>query len=196
MLTKAAPTFADVLRPTASRAGWTYDVMLIAMGSVLIAASAWVQIHLPFTPVPITGQTFAIVLVGTLYGSKRGALTVLAYLAQGAVGLPVLAGGAAGIAYMLGPTGGYLIGFVLAAYIVGLLAEHGWDRHISTTALDMTIGTALLFAPGLLWLMFFVGPKAVIAAGLIPFLPGAVIKIALATALLPAGWKALRWLGR
>ena len=97
---------------------------------------------------------------------------------------------------MFGPTGGYLVGFVFAAFIVGLLAERGWDRSVGRTVLAMTIGTAVIFACGLAWLAFFVGPKHVWMAGLVPFLPGAAIKIALATALLPSGWKVLNWLRR
>ena len=190
----AVPTFADEFRPARSAAGWLYDVILVVAGSVLIAACAKIQI--PLWPVPITGQTFAIVLIGALYGSKRGAATVLAYLAEGAAGLPVFAGGVGGAAYMFGPTGGYLVGFVFAAFIVGLLAERGWDRSVGRTVLAMTIGTAVIFACGLAWLAFFVGPKHVWMAGLVPFLPGAAIKIALATALLPSGWKVLNWLRR
>jgi len=189
-----APSLAAVFRPAATRAAWTYDLTLIALGSLLIAAAAWIQIRLPFTPVPITAQTFAVVLLGALYGSRRGAATVLAYLAQGALGLPVFAGGAAGLAYILGPTGGYLLGFILAAAVAGFLAERGWDRRPATTALAMTLATAALFIPGLLWLGLFIGYHAVLPAGLIPFLPGAIIKIALATAALPIGWKVLNHL--
>jgi len=196
VIASSASSFADVFRPARTQAAWMYDVILVVLGSVLIAGSAWVQIRLPFTPVPITGQTFAVVLIGALYGARRGVATVLAYLAQGALGLPVFAGGAAGLAYILGPTGGYLLGFILAAALVGLLAERGWDRRPVLTALAMTLGTAALFIPGLLWLGFFLGWDNVLAAGLIPFLPGAVLKIALATALLPLGWKALHWLRR
>jgi len=196
MSTLNAPlTVADVFRPQRIETRWLYNVLLIVAGSLLIAGSAWVEIVLPFTPVPITGQTFAVLLVGALYGSKRGAATVLTYLAQGAAGLPVFAGGAAGAMHLLGPTGGYLIGFVIAVFVVGLLAERGWDRTPLWTALAMMIGTALLFFPGVIWLMFFVGPHAVLMEGLIPYIPGAIIKISLAAGVLPIGWKALERLG-
>jgi biotin transport system substrate-specific component len=186
------PAAADLCRPARRAPGIAYELALIAAGSALIALSAWVSVRLPFSPVPITGQTFAVLLVGALYGARRGVATVVAYLAEGALGLPVFAGGAAGAAWMLGPTGGYLLGFVLAAGIVGWLAERGWDRRPALTALAMTFGTLAIFLPGLLWLGRFVGFDAVLATGFVPYLPGAVVKIALATVLLPVGWRVLR----
>lgn len=191
----AASTFAEVLRPQRA-ASWTYDATLVVLGSVLIAASAQLAVVLPLyiSPVPITGQTFAVLLLGALYGSKRGAATVLAYLAEGLAGLPVFAGGAGGLHHLLGPTGGYLLGFIAAAFVVGLLAERRWDRRPQTAALAMTLGTITLFVPGVIWLAAFVGPHKVLSAGLVPFVPGALIKIALASLLLPQGWAVLRWL--
>ena len=191
-----APTFADEFRPARASAAWTYDVLLVVLGSALIAGAAQLAVHLPpyVSPVPITGQTLAILLVGGLYGSKRAVATVLAYLAEGLAGLPVFAGGSGGLQHLLGPTGGYLLGFIVAAFIVGLLAERGWGRRPGKAALAMTLGTIALYVPGLIWLAPFVGPHNVLAAGLVPFMPGAFIKIALAAALLPQGWKVLRWL--
>ena len=195
MQAATASTFVDVFRPRRAAAGLTYDLVLVVFGSAVIALSAQLSIRLPLaiTPVPITGQTLAILLVGALYGSKRGPATVLLYLAEGVAGLPVFAGGSGGALHLLGPTGGYLVGFVLAAFITGVLSERGWDRRWAMTALAMTFGTIALFVPGLIWLAFW--PYEVFTAGLWPFLPGAVIKIALATALLPQGWKVLYWLG-
>ena len=197
MQVTAALTFADVFRPHRAAAGLGYDLLLVVFGSALIALSARLSIHLPstITPVPVTGQTFAILLVGALYGSKRGPAAVLLYLAEGLAGLPVFAGGSGGLHHLLGPTGDYLVGFVGAAFITGVLAGRGWDRRPAKTALAMALGTITLYVPGLIWLGLFVGPDRVLAAGLVPFIPGAVIKIALATALLPQGWKILRWLG-
>ena len=116
---------------------------------------------------------------------------MLAYLTEGAAGLPVFAGGGAGIATLVGPTGGYLFGFVAAAYITGMLAERGWDRHVATVIPAMVLGTLAIYAFGLAWLAIFIGGENLLPMGLYPFLPGAVIKIALAAFLLPSGWKLL-----
>ncbi len=191
-----ALTYADICRPTRVLPAWAYDIALVLAGSVLIAASAQAAVHLPFTAVPITGQTFAVLLVGGLFGARRGVATVLAYIGEGAIGLPVFANGAAGAAYLAGPTGGYLIGFVAAAWIVGRLAQRGWDRRFVTTAAAMTLGTVAIFLCGMSWYAAFVGPLHVFAGGLLPFLPGAIVKIVLAAALLPSGWKVLALLRR
>lgn len=187
-------TYADVLRPSPRAAALVYDIALVLIGSVAIALSAQLALRIPISPVPITGQTFAVLLVGALFGSKRGVATVLAYLAQGAAGLPVFAQGAAGAPYMLGPTGGYLIGFVLAAFIVGRLAERGFDRRFITTTIAMTVATMAIFVPGVLWLGRLVGPEQALMTGIVPYLPGAAVKILLAAILLPQGWRVLRWL--
>ena len=185
---------ADVIRPalpaevTASRA---YEVLLVLAGSGLIALSAWIAVPLPFSPVPVTAQTFAVLLVGSALGARRGAASALAYLAEGCSGLPVFAGGAAGPHVMVGPTGGYLAGFVLGAWLCGALAERGWDRRPIPTIASMALGNALILAIGLIWLSRFVGWSRVLALGLFPFLPGDLVKIALAVVLLPLGWKLL-----
>ncbi len=171
------------------KAGAGREVVLILGGSLLIALSAQLQFVLPFSPVPITGQTFAVLLLGALYGSRRGPATVITYLALGVMGLPVFAGGGFGFARLLGPTAGYLIGFVAAAFVVGLLSERGWDRKPWTTTASMIIGNLIIYAAGILWLSKFVGWQAVLSTGFIPFLAGDAFKIALATILLPAGWK-------
>jgi len=171
------------------RSGVAREVALVLGGSLLIALSAQLRLVLPFSPVPISGQTFAVLLLGALYGSRRGPATVMTYLALGAVGLPIGAGGALGVAWLLGPTGGYLVGFVAAAYVVGTLSERGWDRKPWTTAASMIIGNGIIYAAGIVWLSKFVGWQAVLGAGFYPFLVGDAFKIALATILLPAGWK-------
>jgi biotin transport system substrate-specific component len=182
-------TYADILRPSVKRQALLYDATLILAGSLLIGLSARLAIRLPFSPVPITGQTLAVLLAGALLGSRRGALSVLAYLGEGVAGLPVFAGGAGGIAHLAGPTGGYLAGFVLAALVVGWLAERGWDRHPGTTALAMLLGSAAIYVPWLPWLAAFVGGERALVLGLYPFLAGDLLKLALAAALLPIGWK-------
>ena len=171
------------------KAGVGREVALILGGSFLIALSAQLRFILPFSPVPITGQTFTVLLLGALYGSKRGPATVMTYFALGVMGLPVFAGGAFGIARLVGPTAGYLVGFLAAAFIVGLLSERGWDRKPWTTAASMIIGNGIIYMTGVLWLSRFVGWQSVLSTGFLPFLAGDALKIALATILLPAGWK-------
>ena len=190
----ANATVADLLRPCEKRLAGFYDIALIVGGSLLIGLCAQIKFF-PFGPVPVTGQTFAVLMTGALLGSRRGSLAVLAYIAQGLAGLPVFAV-ASGPLALLGPTGGYLVGFVAAAYVTGLLAEKGWDRRIGTTILAMTLGNMVIYAFGLLWLCCLTGVKTtVLTTGLYPFIPGDLLKIALAAALLPSGWKLLECAG-
>ncbi len=191
MLTNA--TVADVLRPGRIwRAGF-YDIALIIGGSLIIALSARVAIG---WPVPVTGQTFAVLMIAALLGSRRGCFAVIAYITEGTAGLPVFAHGRFGFAVLLGPTGGYLAGFIAAACIVGLLAEKGWDRRIGTTVLAMILGNIAIYAFGLLWLCRLTGiSTTVLTVGLYPFIIGDLMKIALAAILLPAGWKFLGYIG-
>ncbi|HSQ59731.1 MAG TPA: biotin transporter BioY [Acidobacteriota bacterium] len=189
----AAESGARVAWPAAAL---LYDLALIAAGSLLIALSAQVAIPLPFSPVPVTGQTFGVLFVASMLGRARGTAAVLAYLAEGAAGLPVFAGLAAGPAKLLGPTGGYLLGFVPGAWLCGALAERGWDRTPLRATASMILGNIAIFALGLPWLARFVGASNVWALGFWPFLPGDIVKIGLAAALLPLGWKALGARGR
>ncbi|GFP35213.1 biotin transport system substrate-specific component [Candidatus Hakubella thermalkaliphila] len=177
-----------------SRKGILYDVLLILGGSLLPALSAQIAIPLPFSPVPITGQTFAVLLVGTLLGSRRGALAMLAYLGEGLLGLPVFAGGRGGLAVFMGPTAGYLWGFVAAAFLVGSLAERGWDRHIWSAGAAMFLGNGVIYLFGLPWLSYFLpgSLSQVLALGLYPFIPGDILKLALAALALPSGWALLQ----
>lgn len=188
-------TYADLFRPAARQQTRIYDAALVLGGSVAVALSAQVALRLPFSPVPVTLQTLAVLLIGALLGSKRGALSLIAYLAEGAAGLPVFAGGASGPAYMTGPTGGYLLGFVVAAYITGRLAESGWDRRALSTALAMLLGNAVIYLCGLAWLAHFTGAARAPELGLYPFLAGDVVKLIAAVVLLPSGWKILHRLG-
>ncbi|MHC4461448.1 MAG: biotin transporter BioY [Planctomycetota bacterium] len=183
-------TVADVLRPSDKRRAGFYDVALIIGGSLLIALCA--QVAIPLWPVPVTGQTFAVLMIAALLGCRRGCFAVLAYITEGAAGLPVFAHGRAGFAVLSGPTAGYLAGFIAAACIVGLLAEKGWDRRIGTTILAMGFGNIAIYVFGLLWLCCLMGVKrTVLTAGLYPFILGDLMKITLAAILLPAGWKFL-----
>lgn len=187
-------TYADLLRPATRKHQLFYDGILIIGGSLFIALTAQIAIYLPFSHVPITAQTLAILLCGALLGSNRGSASVFLYLWEGAIGLPVLAGGHGGISYLIGPTGGYLIGFIVAAYLVGFLSERGWDRHFHTTLTAMLLGSSLIYLCGLAWLVTFTGIDKVLLIGFYPFLPGDVVKLLIATLLLPSGWKILAWL--
>jgi biotin transporter BioY len=183
-------TYADILRPSTKQKALAYDAVLVIVGSLFIALCAQFTIHIG--PVPITGQTLAVLLTGVLLGSRRGSLSVLAYLAEGIAGLPVFApGGPLGLARLLGPTGGYLLGFVAAAHVAGLLAERGWDRKMMTASLAMLTGNAVIYAFGLPWLAFFVGIENALPLGLYPFVIGDILKAILAAALLPTGWRLL-----
>jgi len=165
------------------------DFLLVSTGSLVVAAMAQVRIPLLFTPVPLTGQTFAVLLVGAALGSRRGAGSLLLYLLAGIAGLPFFAGGASGLTYLSGPTGGYLIGFVLAAYVVGRLAETGKDRRFMVAIVTFLVGEVLIYIPALIWLSARIGPQNAIAAGLLPFLIGDAIKLVAAALALPAAWK-------
>lgn len=165
--------------------------ILAVVGSLLLWASA--KVHVPFYPVPMTMQTFVILALGMAYGWRLGTATVLLYLGEGALGLPVFSGTpelGLGLAYMAGGTGGYLFGFVLAAAACGWLAERGWGRSVVTTVLAMLIGNVLIYIPGLLWLgVLFGWDKPILAWGLTPFILGDVAKVALAAAVLPLAWR-------
>jgi biotin transport system substrate-specific component len=167
------------------------NVTLAVTGSVALTISA--KISIPFYPVPMTMQTLVVLLIGMAYGWKLGGATILLYLAEGALGLPVFSGtpeNGIGIAYMMGGTGGYLLGFMIAASIVGFLASLGWDRNPLTTILAMLIGNIVIYMTGLLWLGALFGwDKPILDWGLSPFLFGDLVKIAIAAALLPACWK-------
>lgn len=169
------------------------NVILIVAGSLLLTLSA--KIKVPFYPVPMTMQTLVVLLVGFTFGWRMAGATVLFYLAQGALGLPVFAGTpekGIGMAYMMGPTGGYLVGFVLAAMLCGWLAERGWDRSLWRLVVAMLIANCVIYLLGIAWLGSVVGwDKPVLAWGMIPFLYGDLLKIVLGALLLTLGWKLL-----
>lgn len=179
-------TLADVAVP---RAGHLANVLLVVAASLVTAAAAQVEIRLPWTPVPVSGQTFAVLLSGLVLGARRAFLAQMLYLAEGAMGLPVFSGGAAGFLHLLGPTGGYLIGFPFAAALTGSLAERGWDRRFVTMVAAMLLGSTVIFALGLAQLSRFVPAGQLLNAGLLPFLPGDLIKSTLAALAFPAAWK-------
>ena len=177
----ASPLIADVIRPANAKTAWIYDAALVAGFSLVIALGAQVAIPLPFTPVPVTLQTLAVLLAGCLLGSSRGALAVIAYLGEGFAGLPVFSGGTAGISHLLGPTGGYLLGFVAAAFVVGVFAERGAAGSRLGTLVMLIAGNVVLYVPGVIWLGVYTGMDRAISLGFLPFVVGDLLKTA-------AGW--------
>ena len=180
------PTLSAVLWPENAM---VRNVILGVLGSLLLWASARVQV--PFFPVPLTLQTLVVLGLGAAFGWRLGATTVALYLAEGAAGLPVFAGTpekGIGMAYMMGPTGGYLLGFVLAAAVVGWLAEKGFDRNPFTMFAAMLLGTATIYVPGLVWLSSLIGMEKAMEFGFMPFIAGDLTKAALAATLFPASW--------
>lgn len=171
---------------------WTRSFGLAIVFSLFIAACA--QFTVPIGDVPITGQTFAVLLTGALLGSRLGAAAVAAYLIEGAIGLPFFAGGGSGIVRFFGPSGGYLVAFPAAAFITGAFAEHGWDRRYHTAAAAMAIGSAIVLLSGWAWYSIITNtsPDLSFKLAVMRFLPGDVIKIALAAAVLPTGWALLK----
>ena len=168
------------------------QVGLVIGFSLLTALSA--QIVIPIGPVPITGQTFAVLLTGALLGSRLGAITMIVYLLEGAIGLPFFSGAHGGILHLLGPTGGYLVAFPAGAFITGAFAEHGWDRKFLTAAAAMAIGSIVIMLSGWLWfsLVMKTSPAITLFATVLKFIPGDIVKISLAAAVLPSGWKLLK----
>jgi biotin transport system substrate-specific component len=167
------------------------DAALVLAGAAFVALAAQVELHLPFTPVPLTGQTFAVLLVGASLGAVRGVLALAVYFFAGLVGAPVYAGSEGGWDWVEGATGGYLVGFVVAAGVTGWLAERGWDRRFSTAVGAMLTGSVVVYAFGLPWLAAAAkfDFDETVAKGLAPFVPGDVLKLYLAGALLPATWR-------
>jgi biotin transport system substrate-specific component len=207
-MTLAAPSYprrvlADLLVPARSRAlAVAVDAVLVVAGTALVAIAA--QIAIPFWPVPLTGQTFAVLLVGTALGPLRGALSMTLYLILGVAGLPIFSGGASGSLFAL-TSGGYIVGFIAAAIVVGWLARLAWDRKALRMLVSFLAGSVVIYAFGLPWLYFSLnnlGPAvwhdalgydtvlgATLGAGLVPFLLGDLVKALLAAALVPLAWK-------
>lgn len=173
------------------------EAALVATGVLLLALAAQVVVPLPFTPVPITGQTFAALLVGGAYGLGRGSATLVLYLAVGCLGAPVFADGAAGTAVVLSATGGYLVGMVLAGALVGAAADRGWDRRLLPSLAAMLAGSVVVYGVGATWLALDLGlsASAALDLGVTPFVVGDLLKLALAGALLPGTWRLLSRLG-
>lgn len=195
-----ALTLVDVVRPEAFT--FQQNLLLIVAFGTLMGVLAQIAVPLPFTPVPVTGQTLGVLLIGALLGSRRGGAAMLVHLAEGLAGLPVFAGGTTawtptslGLPWIVGPTAGYLFSFPVAAFVVGWLAEWGWDRRLLTAAAAMLVGQAVIYAGGLSWLAYCFGIANAVPLGMLPFLPGDAVKLALAALALPGGWRLLGALG-
>lgn len=182
---------SDLIVPDNALRSVVTQMMLVAAGVLALTVSA--KIVVPMWPVPTTMQTFAVMTVGTFYGARLGLVTILSYLALGAAGVDVFVGsgaGSSGVAYMLGNTGGYLVGFVLAIWALGRFAENAWDRSTGLRVASLLIANALVYVPGLIWLAYLHGvDKPILAWGLFPFLLGDTLKILLAASAISAAWR-------
>ena len=189
MPTLAEAMLDSLMTPSAATSAVT-KAALVVFGSLLLAVSA--QFKIPLYPVPVTGQPLVVLLIGITYGPRLGGITIAAYLFEGALGLPVFAGGAAGVAVLMGPTAGYLFGFLLAATAMGYLAERGMGRTVVSTIAAMVIGNCVIYLCGALWLANFIGFGQAIAAGVLPFLYGDALKLVVAAGLMPWAWRAVK----
>lgn len=179
--------------PAEGAALWVKRAVLVLLGVAALAIAAKIKVPVWPSPVPITLGTFAVLTIGAAYGPRMGLTTIVLYMVVGAMGWDVFANSSAeknGLTYMMGGTGGYLVGYVLATLALGLAARRGWDRSVIWMAVAMLIGNALIYVPGILWLGQLYGwDKPILAWGLWPFLVGDAMKLALAALLLPAAWK-------
>lgn len=163
-----------------------HKAALVALGVVILTLASKLQV--PFWPVPMTLQTLAVLLIAATAGARLGTATVLAWLALGAFGAPVFATGA-GLAYLAGPTGGYLAGFVVAAFVVGQLADRGYGRTLASALVMLLAGEVVIYALGVGWLAMLFGAEKAITLGIVPFVPAEILKLALGAALFTAAWK-------
>ena len=189
MSSETEPTLLSVTWPAAQSSA-VRTLLLVVAGTALLTLSA--KVNIPFYPVPMTMQTFAVLVIGMAFGPSLAIATVGLYLLQGALGLPVFSGTPArgiGWAYMAGPTGGYLLGFMVASWTVGVLAQRGFDRSFGMTLAAMTLGTLVIFIFGFTWLAGLVGMEKAWTFGVEPFLLAAAFKILLAALVLPVAWK-------
>lgn len=193
LATTPATTLSDAIGPTEGQALWIKRAVLFVVGIAVLTVLAKVKLPIPPSPVPVTLGTLGVLSIGAAYGPRLGLATVLGYLAIGALGFNVFAGSSAekaGLVYMMGGTGGYLVGYALAALALGALAQRGWDRSVVWMALAMLVGNALIYVPGLLWLNGFAESwSQTLSWGITPFLIGDAMKLAVAALLLPALWK-------
>ena len=183
--------YVNILQSEKSISSKATNIIVILLASWLIGVSAQFSIILPFSPIPITAQTIIILLMGVLLGKERGTAAVGLYILQGVAGLPVFAGGKSGLLTLVGPTGGYLVGFLGAVYVVGILSELRHDNSIRYTVFSLIIGNVIIYAFGLIWLVRFVGETQALSLGFFPFLVGDIVKIFIGVLVLTGSQKIL-----
>jgi biotin transport system substrate-specific component len=193
-MTASTASTTTLRRAVFPRVSVLTDAVLVVGGALFVALFAQISIPLPFTPVPITGQTFAVLLVGGALGSLCGLASMSLYMLMGIVGLPVYANQAHGFEIIKGATGGYIVGFLVAGLLVGYLADRGWDQKFSTSGTMMLTGNVIIFLVGLIWLqqVLHTSLADTLKFGLYPFVPGEIVKLYLAAALLPGAWALVR----
>lgn len=183
---------SEVILPRDSRqAKLVKQIALVLVGVMLLVLSA--KIKIPMIPVPMTMGTFAVLSIGAVYGPRLGLMTIIGYMIVGALGFDVFASSSSekfGVSYMMGSTGGYLVGYVLAILVLGWTARQGWDRSVLKMAVAMVLGNVIIYVPGLLWLATLYGwDQPILTWGLTPFLMGDLVKLGLAALLLPGAWR-------
>jgi len=183
--------YVNILQSEKTISSKATNIIVVLLASWLIGVSAQLSIALPFSPIPITGQTIIILLMGFLLGKERGTAAVGLYILQGVAGLPVFAGGKSGLLTLVGPTGGYLVGFLGAVYVVGILSELRHDNSIRYTVFSLIIGNVIIYAFGLIWLVRFVGETQALSLGFFPFLVGDIVKIFIGVLVLTGSQKIL-----
>ncbi|MBM3206989.1 MAG: biotin transporter BioY [Chlamydiae bacterium] len=160
---------------------WVKNALMVVAGSIIIGLSAYISVPLPFTPVPLVLQCHMVLFIAALLGSKRGFLATAAFIAQGALGLPVFAGGKCGVLCLLGPTGGYLFGYLAAAYVTGYLVEMSKEKTVSKSVMAMFVGNIVIYLFGMSWLSTFVGVPSAFGLGVAPFIIGDLLKLILSS---------------
>lgn len=192
-LSASHSVLADHFGPTAGTARRIKQAVLVVLGITVLALAANIKVPVPGSPVLMNMGTFAVLTIGAAYGARLGLATILGYMIIGALGFDIFQSSTAelnGISYMMGSTGGYLVGYVMATVLLGALAQRGWDRSMVWMAVAMLIGNIVLYVPGLLWLGQLYGwDQPILAWGLTPFLLGDALKLLLAAILLPLVWK-------
>jgi biotin transport system substrate-specific component len=181
--------FADAIWTNTKIHPMIKNIILVLTGSWLIALMAQLSVTLPWTPIPVTGQTFGVLLISCLLGARRGFRSVFAYLLQGGMGLPFFAGGASGAAIFTKPSAGYLFGFLIASIIIGYFADKNKDRSFKSALPSFLIGYSLIYICGVTWLSYWVGLENAIYLGVVPFLPLTFLKLITLSWLFPTLWK-------